>query len=314
MLHLWRPARQLDAAWACSRAAGSRSPTSRALSPAPPPVEVEHEAWFVPPDLQGLSTFGFGSHSTGERWQVADVRIHDQVGIVEVRTGEASGSVIRSLVQGGQGTRVPLEWARWQVAKAQERNAKSGVVVPMGLKTAASLIEPVPEAEPPHPIDAAKLDLQERDIEPRAKTSESLHFEPEFHRWMADNRAVEELLRKVGERLGAAGKDVEQGALNVMFSEEVSAATDRAFTPEIRTVLASRMRDCAISVLARSGPNRALDVLATAEAIKRAGLITSPPSEIPFLRGFFQKAINVLASQSGGQLNVPVPKAAAGEG
>ncbi len=47
-------------------------------------------------------------------------------------------------------------------------------------------------------------------------------------------------------------------------------------------------------------------MLAVARAIREAGLITSPPREIPFLTGFFQKALGILAQQGGGQLRVPV--------
>ena len=56
----------------------------------------------------------------------------------------------------------------------------------------------------------------------------------------------------------------------------------------------------------RKGDDRALDVLATARAVKEAGLITSPPREIPFLVAFFQKGLAALARLGGGQLRVPV--------
>jgi hypothetical protein len=49
--------------------------------------------------------------------------------------------------------------------------------------------------------------------------------------------------------------------------------------------------------------------MGVAAAVVAAGLITSPPHEIPFLRGFFQKALAILASQQGGQLSIPVPVA-----
>jgi hypothetical protein len=88
--------------------------------------------------------------------------------------------------------------------------------------------------------------------------------------------------------------------------EEVAAAVDRYFSPDVREALAGRMRDSAISVRARKGDERALDVLATARAVKEAGLITSPPREIPFLVAFFEKAVDALAQMGGGRLRIPV--------
>jgi hypothetical protein len=64
------------------------------------------------------------------------------------------------------------------------------------------------------------------------------------------------------------------------------------------------MRGSAISVRSRSGDERAIQVLAVAQAVRDAGLITSPPSEIPFLLSFFQKGIAIMVQQ--GQLRVPV--------
>jgi len=72
------------------------------------------------------------------------------------------------------------------------------------------------------------------------------------------------------------------------------------------------MKDVAVSVLATEGRDRAALVMATAAATMSAGLITSPPHEVPFLRAFFQKALAMVAAQSGGQLSIPVPTARAG--
>jgi hypothetical protein len=66
------------------------------------------------------------------------------------------------------------------------------------------------------------------------------------------------------------------------------------------------MRDAAVSVRVRKGDARATDVLAVARAVREAGLITSPPREIPFLVGFLQKGIGALAQQGGGSLRIPV--------
>ena len=113
------------------------------------------------------------------------------------------------------------------------------------------------------------------------------------------------MLQKVGERLGVAGVS-DPEAIGPALREEMEAATDRFFSPEVRNVVAARMRDGAISIRARKGDERAAEVLAVARAVREAGLITAPPREIPFLVAFFQKALGALAQQGGGQLRVPV--------
>src|SRR5262249_28565264 len=137
--------------------------------------------------------------------------------------------------------------------------------------------------------------------------SARLHIEPEFRGWHADKEALDELLRKVGERLGPQGTG-DQEAVQQAFREEMLAATDRFFSPEVRSVVSARMRDGAISVRARKGDRAATEVLATAKAVREAGLITSPPQDIPFLVAFFQNGLGYLMQKGG--LRVPVPREA----
>jgi hypothetical protein len=123
---------------------------------------------------------------------------------------------------------------------------------------------------------------------------------------MPDRPALDELLAKVGERVGPDGvKD--SAKVDEAIRLEVAAATDRWFTPERRSMLADNMRDCAISIQARQGDEPAKRVAAVAQAIRDAGLITAPPSEIPFLLHYFQKAVAYLVRQNRGQLRVPIP-------
>ncbi len=91
----------------------------------------------------------------------------------------------------------------------------------------------------------------------------------------------------------------------------MSAATDRFFLPEVRAVVAERMRDAAISIRARKGDRAAGDALAVARAVREAGLITSPPRDIPFLMAFFRTGLGYLAQQTGGQIRLSAPGTAA---
>jgi hypothetical protein len=293
---------------------GVKLPERKPVLFSTPPAAISHEAWFLPPDPAGVSMITIGSHSTGERWNVVDVRLHETAGLIEVSPGEATGTSIREAfkrTKAGRGispTPVPVEWARWRVALARKKNATSGLVMPLGLESAAVLLEPVADSEPASPLQVAVF--EDTEIEARSKASATLHNEPEFRGWLPDSQMMQQMLVKVGERIGTDPSQAPPEQVNAAFDEEMSAATDRFFTPDVRTVIADRMKDCAISVLARAGKDRAIDVLATAEASRRAGLITSPPSDIPFLKGFFQKGLAVLASSSGGRISIPVPRAA----
>jgi len=283
-----------------------------AVTPALGALGPSFEAWFVPPDQSGIATYTIGASSPGHRYQIADIRIHESAGVIEMNVGEATRGSIRDSFRkmeqsvGHAPAPVPVDWARWRIAQGRKRNASSGLVMPLGFDTAANLLEPVPQAEPTHPIEVAALVVSDEDIEKRVPASAHMHNDPEFRAWLPEIQHVQDLLNKVGERI-APDPDQAGERLNAIFEEEIKSATDRFFTPEVRALVAARMRDAAVSFLAREGRERALDVLAVAEAAKRCGLITSPPSDVPFLRSFFQKALAVVASSSGGKLNIPVP-------
>jgi hypothetical protein len=278
---------------------------------------VSYEAWFLPADQNGVSIVLVGSSSAGANRQIVQVQIQQEAGVVELSGGEITGSAFRENFQRIQAVRrmrpapVPVDWARWYIARARERNAVSGVVVPLGFDASASLVGPVPTSAPIHPVDAAKLEVADADIDNRAKESSKLHNYPEFVDWLPDFNFVQDMLVRVGQRIGANPQQ-EPEKVNGLIQEEVVSATDRFFTPELRAKVAGRMKDSTISVLSRAGTEAAIDVLATAEAVRRAGLITSPPSEIPFLKDFFNKALSVLASQNNGQISIPTPPPAVG--
>jgi hypothetical protein len=286
------------------------------VKPAAPALQAKEaptfEAWFIPPDQSGIATYTIGSSVRGQRYHIADIRVHETAGVIEMNVGEATGGSIRDSFRdmeqrvGFSPAPVPVEWARWRIAEGRKRNAASGLILPLGFDTASDLLEPVPEVEPEHPTLAAGLAVTDEDLDKRVAGSAHLHNDPEFRGWLPEIQFVQELLTKVGQRIGPE-PEKEHDRINVIFDEEIKAAADRFFTPEVRERLAQRMRDAAVSSFARAGRERALDVLAVAEAARRCGLITSPPSDVPFLRSFFQKALAVVAASSGGQIQIPVP-------
>lgn len=272
------------------------------------------EATFTPPDGRGAVSITISKRRGGERAHIAEVILRDQLGVVQAVSGWMSRSQIREAHQritdstGVAPATVPVEWARHRIAQAVAANARSGQLVPLSFERCRELVEPAPTSEPPHPL--ADLEVALRDGDEAGAATGGLHAEPELRGWVPDARALDEMLRKVGERLTA--EDAQDSAkVDEALREEMKAATDRFFSPEMRAEIARRMRDAAITIRARAGEARAREVLLAARAVEKAGLITSPPSELEFLRAFFQKGVALLAQQGGGQLRVPVQNATA---
>lgn len=286
-------------------------------------AEEVHEAWLLAPDSMGSILLTISARTPTSRARAAFVYLNDGIGILRVELGEASQSRLKEAISRAlpgasyRPVKVPVEWARHRIAQARKRNAERGVPEPLGLTSAQNLLEPVPESAPDHPFDAEGLELSAEDAKELAKNSTSLHLLPEFQGWFPPKPAIDELLFKVGEALAASG--VEPGTetpadvLKEKLDAEVVASTDRYFSPERRSDLVRAMKDSALSVLAREGETRALEIVATMKMIEQAGLITDPPHEVPFLRAFFEKAVSALAMQGGGRLRIPIPPRAAAE-
>jgi hypothetical protein len=165
-----------------------------------------------------------------------------------------------------------------------------------------------------HPFDAEGLELSLEDATEMVKTSAQLHNLPELAGWFPEKGAVDELFAHVGQSLADAGHDPTQEppaeALRNAMTEQIAAATDRYFTPERRARLVVALKDAALSALPREGEEIGLQLAALAKVSAEAGLITNPPREIPFLRGYFEKAVSLLAMQNQGRIRIPVPRPA----
>ncbi len=277
---------------------------------------LEAEAALSPPDAQGAMLFSITRRDPSGRYHVGEVVVREPFGIVEAGAGWLSGSQLkenRNRSLEGFGTApvpVPLDWARHRIAAARKLNAASKQILPLGLERFGDLLDPVPEAAPAHPLAYLEAEITAERAAAAAAASEALHREPEFRGWLPDRGALQELIHKVSERL-TPGEQPSNEAIDALFSEEMSAATDRFFLPEVRAIVADRMRDSAISIRARKGDRAAADVLGVARAVREAGLITSPPRDIPFLVAFFRSGLGYLAHQNGGQLRLSAPGTAA---
>jgi hypothetical protein len=276
------------------------------------------EAWLVPPDAAGNCLVVIAARSAAKRAESGFFYLHDQLGVHGAQVGTLSGSALKDSLKraasaGCEPVSISPEYARQLIHEAREQLRARNIPEPLGMTSAKSLLEPLPSEPLPHPLDAEGLEIADEDAKELAQKSAELHMLREFRGWLPERGAVDEMLNDVGEKLpeGAPPEVIEK-----LISEAVEAATDRYFGPERRAVLVKRLRDCALSVLQTSGETRALELVAAIKRIEQAGLITDPPREVPFLRGFFDKALAMLAAQGGGRLQIPRrrgPAAEAGE-
>jgi hypothetical protein len=274
------------------------------------PREQVTEAWLVGADAGGNVLIVIASRSATSRAESGFFYLHDSVGVHSATVGSLSGSGLkdalkRSSEAGCEPVRVPVEYARQRVAEGREQLKAKSIPEPLGMTSGKALLEPAPTSPVPHPLDAEGLELADEDAKELAEKSAGLHLLREFRAWLPERPAVDEMLREIGEKLPKGAEQTPE-VVQKIVKDAVEAATDRYFGPERRAVLARRMKDCALSVLATQGEVRALEVVATIKRIEQAGLITDAPNEVPFLRAFFDKALATLAVQGGGRLQVPV--------
>lgn len=283
------------------------------------------EAFLLSPDSVGSVLIAIATRSLTSRGKVAFVYLNDELGVHRIDVGELSQSQLKeALAKALPGARykavsVPVEWARRRIADARARHAQNKIPEPLGFARAESLLAPVPAEPVAHPFDAEGLELSLEDAADMVKSSAELHNLAELQGWFPEKGAVDELFVHVGQSLAAAGHDPAQEPpaelLRSSLSEQIAAATDRYFTPERRARLVVALKDAALSALPREGEEKALQIAALTKVISEAGLITNPPHEIPFLRGYFEKAVSLIAMQNQGRIRIPVPprvEAAAG--
>jgi hypothetical protein len=272
------------------------------------------EGWMMAPDSSGMQLFAVSSRSASGRYRVVFVFLHGSQGVARIENASMSQSQLKDYFAkilpgaGYSATRVPVEWARYRISDARRVHKGRGLPEPLGFATAAPLIEPVPSEAPTHPFDDEGFELADDDAADFAKASASLHNVPEFRSWMPTNEAMQELLVHVGEKL-SPGETPEPGVVTEHLRTESEAATDRFFSPDAREEVVRRMKDSALSALARDGEQRALEIAAVMKVIEKCGLVTNPPRDVPFLRAFFDKAVAMMLAQGGGRLRIPVPSA-----
>ncbi len=279
------------------------------------PVQETVEAFMTAPDGALNVLLVLARWPKERRGKVVFVLLRDGVGLLNVRIAEIAQSGLKEEVKRLAGERarlcsVPVAWARARIAASRQKNAENQLPLPLGLDSAADLLGPAPAEALEHPFDEEGLELADEDAAALALGSGGLHLLPEFAPWMPSQAAVQSMLLEVGSTL-TPGVQPAEGELSDKLVAAMKAATDRYFEPELRARVALAMKDAGLSVLAREGEGKALEVAATIKAVERCGLVTNPPHEVPFLRAFFEKATQLIMAQNQGQLRIPIPKAQA---
>ncbi|HEX9295322.1 MAG TPA: hypothetical protein VF881_05790 [Polyangiaceae bacterium] len=268
------------------------------------PMQVDApvvEAWFRPPDSAGSSAFTLGARSPHGRYRLVDVIIKSGAGLLSIADMEMSRTQLRESFGeigkrfGSPPAPVPIAWARARIAAALLENAQSGTLVPLSFERHADLLGPAPVVSPIHPADEAKLARAER--ERALAASGTLHAEPELRGWLPEPPAMQKMLMAVQAKIP---RETEAADAEALVREVIEAATDEYFTPERRERLAERMKDAAISVVARGARDRAADLLESADVIRKLEPGREPHS-IPFLQAFFEKAFGLAAARAARQ-------------
>jgi hypothetical protein len=286
--------------------------TATLASPTPS-ATGEASAWFMPPDIQGNELLVLARPDSSGRYRASFVFFTDGQRIFNVQHGTLSLSKLKEEIVRMRGktaysaVRVPWGWAQYRVVELRKWHAERAVPEPLGIASVVEFLTDAPSSPPPHPFDEEGLVLSDEDAVESARDSANLHVLAEFQPMLPTPNALDELLTKIGARFGSTPpEETPKEERNTIIREEVRAAADRYFTPERRQRIVGKLKDCGMSVLARQGEEAALQVAAVIRAIEQAGLITNPPSEIGFLRAFFDKGLAFVASRTGGQLRVPL--------
>jgi len=298
------------------RARGTKIPERKRVATLGGGAQPESvEAWMMAPDSGGMQLFAIASRAPTGRYRATFVFLHGSLGVARIDNATMSQSQLKAyfdkvLPGAGYGAiPVPLAWARHRIADARRIQKERKLTEPLGFTTAAPLLEPLASEAPTHPFDDEGFELADDDAAEVAKSSAALHNVPEFRGWLPTNAAMQELLVNVGGKL-TPGETPDPEVVTAHLRSEVEAATDRFFSPEVREEIIRRMKDSALSALARDGEQRALEIAATVKMISKCGLVTDPPRDVPFLRAFFDKAVALMLAQSGGRLRIPVPSSA----
>ncbi len=108
------------------------------------------EAWMFAPDSQGTVLVALAGRTPTSRLRCAFVFLSETVGVRRIDNMELSQSQLRETLGNAlsgadyKPVKVSIEYARHRIAAARQRQKERGLLEPLGLGSAKSLLEPVP--------------------------------------------------------------------------------------------------------------------------------------------------------------------------
>ena len=218
------------------------------------------EATLIPPDSSGTEAIAITSRDTSGRYRIAEVIVRESVRRAARRRGVAQ----RLAAQGGPrrartsnlgtapvpvsaGVGAPPDRGR----EAAERGVGAGRAA--RVRGVSRFHRARAGGRAGHPVADLEESLTDEQVAARiARLRRRCTRSRSSGTGCPSRPALDELLQKVGQRLGSAGMR-DPGQVNTALREEIELATDRFFSPEVRGQLATRMRSSAVSLRARKG-------------------------------------------------------------
>ena len=264
-------------------------PPAPAITPPPEPPPAAYGSTF---DGRGERAVWLPRNVPGRGLEVGQAVCSDARGLIELHLGLVGRKEWRAFVKGllerGAAMGVAeLDWgeAHARIAAARALNERTGQRVPDGADQWLGLLGAPPALADP----AAALPALDADAERAAlAASAALHDRPLLRSWLGD----EPFLREVAATLDEVEKSplaLDAAQKSARLAEVVREAVERYFTPERRTLLASRLIEVA-AWFTRSGQAESSAQAAAAARALSAGL---PPGRIPFAARLVEKAFRV---------------------
>jgi hypothetical protein len=279
-------------------------------------VEFTLEARMLYPDGRGVQLWWIARVASNGRTEVAEVTTHDREGLVSLERGNPTHGNLRQVWSSWQGragrtpVAVPVEYARARIEQAKRISIARKAILPIGLDAAGALLTRSSTGVVTHPIDAEELALPTDEAAVKARLGESarLHGEPEFSAWLPDDRAGIAFLTAVNEKVAAMPRPQEGDdeatikglteAIDAAVNGLIEEASDAYFDDERKAIYGVRFRDAAFSLASAGKVGAAIDALLVADAIKKSGIVSDRPSEIPFVRAMFVKLLAAAQQQA----------------
>lgn len=267
-----------------------------------PTFSIEARSLF--PDGRGAQIWWVAKIASTGATDVVEITTVDRQGIVSLNRGTPTAGNLRQVWQswaarvGRAPSEVPLDYARKRIAFAKKQSLQRKQVLPMGFDAAKELLgDDSQTAVERHPIELEELSLptDEAAVKARIEKSMHLHEEPEFGSWLPEDSVAVEVLKTVSERVnGLPEADrTNQERVDKVVEAAIEESANGYFNEERKALYGQRMLDAAWSLYRAGLVGRAIDALLVADAIKKAGIVSDRPSDIPFVRGLFVKLLAV---------------------